>query len=183
MKNGLYSVHIHMLDGVKGRDSGILVKRRADRGRPLFLVDRFFHLRKRNLEGSPAHESAHVFCRPFCSPAVRRTGGHQRIFGDFRRRPGRGVWYHSGGKPKLKFSCDIEETRRYLMHCAVRGTQPPTACLNCSPAYISFQLPAMCNTASLMAATRSSIICRCEQDPRSASPQFWDETLWSAGMR
>jgi hypothetical protein len=45
-----------------------------------------------------------------------------------------------------KFSCDIEETRRYLKHCAVRGTQPPTACLNCSPAYISFQLPAMCNT-------------------------------------
>jgi hypothetical protein len=27
MKNGLYSVHIHMLDGVKGRDSGILVLR------------------------------------------------------------------------------------------------------------------------------------------------------------
>jgi T3SS negative regulator,GrlR len=27
MKNGLYSVHIHMLDGVKGRDSGILILR------------------------------------------------------------------------------------------------------------------------------------------------------------
>ena len=27
MKNGLYSVHIHMLDGVRGRDSGILVLR------------------------------------------------------------------------------------------------------------------------------------------------------------
>ena len=27
MKNGLYSVHIHMLDGVKGRDSGIIVLR------------------------------------------------------------------------------------------------------------------------------------------------------------
>ncbi len=25
MKNGLYSVHIHMLDGVKGRDSGVLI--------------------------------------------------------------------------------------------------------------------------------------------------------------
>jgi hypothetical protein len=25
MKNGLYSIHIHMLDGVKGRDSGILI--------------------------------------------------------------------------------------------------------------------------------------------------------------
>jgi hypothetical protein len=27
MKNGLYSFHIHMLDGVRGRDSGILVLR------------------------------------------------------------------------------------------------------------------------------------------------------------
>jgi hypothetical protein len=27
IKNGLYSVHIHMLDGVKGRDSGVLVLR------------------------------------------------------------------------------------------------------------------------------------------------------------
>lgn len=27
MKNGLYSIHIHMLDGVKGRDSGILILR------------------------------------------------------------------------------------------------------------------------------------------------------------
>lgn len=29
MKNGLYSIHIHMLDGVKGRDSGILILRAA----------------------------------------------------------------------------------------------------------------------------------------------------------
>jgi hypothetical protein len=27
MKNGLYSIHIHMLDGVKGRDNGVLVLR------------------------------------------------------------------------------------------------------------------------------------------------------------
>jgi hypothetical protein len=27
MKNGLYSVHIHMLDGVKGRDSGVFILR------------------------------------------------------------------------------------------------------------------------------------------------------------
>ena len=29
MKNGLYSFHIHMLDGVRGRDSGILILRCA----------------------------------------------------------------------------------------------------------------------------------------------------------
>jgi hypothetical protein len=27
MKNGLYSIHITMLDGVKGRDSGVLILR------------------------------------------------------------------------------------------------------------------------------------------------------------
>jgi hypothetical protein len=27
MKNGLYSIHINMLDGVKGRDSGVLILR------------------------------------------------------------------------------------------------------------------------------------------------------------
>ena len=27
MKNGLYSIHMHMLDGVKGRDSGVLILR------------------------------------------------------------------------------------------------------------------------------------------------------------
>jgi hypothetical protein len=27
MRNGLYAIHIHMLDGVKGRDSGVLVLR------------------------------------------------------------------------------------------------------------------------------------------------------------
>ena len=27
MKNGLYSIHTHMLDGVRGRDSGILILR------------------------------------------------------------------------------------------------------------------------------------------------------------
>ena len=25
MRNGLYSIHIHMLDGVRGRDSGVLI--------------------------------------------------------------------------------------------------------------------------------------------------------------
>jgi len=36
MKNGLYSVHIHMLDGVRGRDSGVLTppKRRDYRWGP-----------------------------------------------------------------------------------------------------------------------------------------------------
>jgi hypothetical protein len=27
MKNGLYSIHLHMTDGVKGRDSGVLILR------------------------------------------------------------------------------------------------------------------------------------------------------------
>ena len=27
MRNGLYSIHIHMMDGVRGRDSGVLILR------------------------------------------------------------------------------------------------------------------------------------------------------------
>ena len=27
MRNGLYSIHIHMLDGVQGRDSGVIILR------------------------------------------------------------------------------------------------------------------------------------------------------------
>jgi hypothetical protein len=27
MRNGLYSIHIHMLDGVRGRDSGVIILR------------------------------------------------------------------------------------------------------------------------------------------------------------
>jgi T3SS negative regulator,GrlR len=27
MKNGLYSIHIHMLDGIKGRDNGVIILR------------------------------------------------------------------------------------------------------------------------------------------------------------
>jgi hypothetical protein len=27
MRNGLYSLHMHMLDGVKGRDSGVIILR------------------------------------------------------------------------------------------------------------------------------------------------------------
>lgn len=38
MKNGLYSIHIHMLDGVRGRDSGVILLRngRLIAGGPFF---------------------------------------------------------------------------------------------------------------------------------------------------
>src|SRR6266576_3228202 len=67
------------------------------------------------MEGRPAYQSAHAVCRPLRSPAIRRAGSHQRVFGNFFRRPGRGIRHHPGGKPKLEFSRDLEETGRYLM--------------------------------------------------------------------
>src|SRR6266704_4354079 len=67
------------------------------------------------MEGRPAYQSAHPLCRPLRSPAIRRAGSHQRVFGNFCRRPGRGIRHHPGGKPKLEFSRDLEETGRYLM--------------------------------------------------------------------
>jgi hypothetical protein len=38
MKNGLYSIHIHMLDGIKGRDSGVILLRNGQliAGGPFF---------------------------------------------------------------------------------------------------------------------------------------------------
>ena len=62
MKNGLYSVHIYMLDGVKGRDSGIFILRDGVLfgGGALFLVDRLLHHRYRDMEGSADHQSAHA---------------------------------------------------------------------------------------------------------------------------
>src|ERR1700704_136453 len=67
------------------------------------------------MEGRPAHQSAHAVCRPLRSPAIRRAGSHQRVFGNFCRRPGRGIRHHPGGKPKLELSRDLEETGGYLM--------------------------------------------------------------------
>src|SRR5258708_190457 len=116
MKNGLYSIHIHMLDGVRGpRQWGAGAPgRRADRWGPLFLVRRLLHRWQRYLERSTDHQSTHALRRPLCSPAIRRAGGHQRFFGDFCRRPGRGFRDDARGQPKPEFSRDVEEARGWL---------------------------------------------------------------------
>ena len=57
MKNGLYSIHINMLDGVKGRDSGVLILRDG-------LL----------LGGGPYFWSIGAFADPFVRPLF---GGHE----------------------------------------------------------------------------------------------------------
>jgi hypothetical protein len=87
MKNGLYSVHIHMLDGAK-RPRQRRSRRprwRAYRGRPLFLVDRLLHRGQRDLEGSPAHGSAYIFADHFVRPLFAGqevTSGFSGTFAD-----------------------------------------------------------------------------------------------------
>lgn len=60
MKDGLYSVHIQMGDGVKGRASGIIVLRGGGR-RPQFLVGLLLHPWRGNMEGPTRHQPAHAY--------------------------------------------------------------------------------------------------------------------------
>src|SRR6266576_5261622 len=64
MKNGLYSVHIYMLDGVRGRDSGVLVLRNGVLlgGGPYFWSIGSYTVADRTW--STAHQSAHALSGP-----------------------------------------------------------------------------------------------------------------------
>ncbi|WOH55381.1 MULTISPECIES: hypothetical protein [Bradyrhizobium] len=56
MKNGLYSIHIHMLDGVKGRDSGVLILRDGVLlgGGPYFWSRGAYTIRNGNSDNGPS---------------------------------------------------------------------------------------------------------------------------------
>jgi len=64
MKNGFYSIHIHMLDGVRGRDSGVFVLRNGVLigGGPYFWSVGSYTVGQGDMEGRPAHQSAHAVC-------------------------------------------------------------------------------------------------------------------------
>src|SRR3954463_2772785 len=76
MKNGLYSIHIHMLDGVKGRDSGILILRDGQLlgGGPFFWSVGRYSVRDGTWKGELV-TNQHT---PFADPLVRPLfGGHE----------------------------------------------------------------------------------------------------------
>ena len=65
MKNGLYSVHVYMLDGVRGRDSGVLILRDGTMigGGPYFWSSGSYTVGNWHLEGPSSHQPAHAALR------------------------------------------------------------------------------------------------------------------------
>jgi hypothetical protein len=76
MKNGLYSIHIHILDGVKGRDSGILILRDGVLigGGPYFWSVGSYTLGDGTWKGQLITNQHTPFADPFVRPLF---GGHE----------------------------------------------------------------------------------------------------------
>jgi hypothetical protein len=87
MKNGLYSFHMHVLDGVMGRDSGILILHDGSfiGGGPCFWSTGGNGTWKGELR------QAYTIIRSLRPHAIRWPGSRQRLFRDLYRRPSRGV--------------------------------------------------------------------------------------------
>ena len=111
MKNGLFSIHIHMLDGVRGRDSGVTILRDGHliSGGPYFWSVGSYTAANGQLEGALFHQPAHALCRSLRALGVRRAGGHQRIFRNLYRRRRRGVRHHAGRRHRsLSFHATLK---------------------------------------------------------------------------
>ncbi len=77
MRNGLYSIHIHMLDGVKGRDSGVLILRDGQLlgGGPFFWSVGRYSVGEGTWKGELV-TNQHT---PFDDPFVRPLFGEQDV--------------------------------------------------------------------------------------------------------
>src|SRR5713226_6657041 len=84
MKNGLYSVHIHMLDGVRGRDSGVLFLRDGELigGDP--ISGRSAHTP--SITGHGKVISAPISTRPLPTPSFARYSPGRKSPADFQGR-------------------------------------------------------------------------------------------------
>ena len=85
MRNGLYSLHMHMLDGVRGRDSGVIILRdgRLFGGGPYFWSVGTYTAGDGTWKGELT-TNQHTPLPILSAPAVGRAGSHQRVFGDIR---------------------------------------------------------------------------------------------------
>jgi hypothetical protein len=97
MKNGLYSIHLHMLDGLKGRDSGVLILRDGVLlgGGPYFWSRGAYTIRNGNSDNGPSEHGtwkgelvtnqhtpfADGFARPLFG-GVEATSGFSGTFSD-----------------------------------------------------------------------------------------------------
>jgi T3SS negative regulator,GrlR len=81
MKNGLYSFHMHMLDGVKGRDSGVLILRDGSLlgGGPCFWSTGSYTCSNGTWKGE-LRTNQHT---PLSDPFVRTLPGGQEVASGF----------------------------------------------------------------------------------------------------
>jgi hypothetical protein len=89
MKNGLYSIHIHMLDGVRGRDSGIIILRDGVLlgGGPYFWSVGTYTVGDGTWKGELSTNQHTPFADPFVRPLFggeEVTSGFSGTFGDDR---------------------------------------------------------------------------------------------------
>jgi hypothetical protein len=89
MQNGLYSIHIHMLDGVKGRDSGILILRDGVflGGGPYFWSVGSYTVGDGSWKGQLSTNQHTPFADPFVRPLFageQVTSGFSGTFADGR---------------------------------------------------------------------------------------------------
>ena len=86
MRNGLYSIHIHMTDGVKGRDSGVLILRDGQLvgGGPYFWsVGRYSVGQRSGNQGTWKGELVTNQHTPFSDPFVRPLFGGREVSSGF----------------------------------------------------------------------------------------------------
>src|SRR4051812_46206691 len=109
MKNGLYSVHIQMGDGVKGRASGVIIARDGFilGGDPYFWSVGSYTVKGSACKGELV-TNQHT---PYHASAARPVfGGREVTTGFFRNIQGRqrgGIRYLPGRQPQRQFSRDI----------------------------------------------------------------------------
>jgi hypothetical protein len=86
MKNGLYSIHVHMLDGVKGRDSGVLILHdgRFLGGGPYFWSTGSYTVADGTWKGELRTNQHTPFSDPFIRPLFggQATSGFSGTFAD-----------------------------------------------------------------------------------------------------
>lgn len=117
MKNGLYSIHIHMLDGVKGRDSGVLILRDGVLlgGGPYFWSRGSYTSGNGTWKGELATNQHSPFADPLVRPLFAGTEATSGFSGTFSEEGGRGVRHRAGSRPSQpRLSRVVEVARRDL---------------------------------------------------------------------
>ncbi len=96
MKNGLYSIHMHMLDGVRGRDSGVLILRDGVLlgGGPHFWSIGSYTVGNGTWKGQLSTDQHTGFADPFvrCLPARRSPADFRGPSPRTRRRRSARCW-------------------------------------------------------------------------------------------